>query len=399
MDTKNDYYNYSFGSMGRTRETAVQSHFFQWFHLEIAGQQPKEPGLVTTFRPSGEAFHSVCSLDTLAAPNGDLVQMDLVVRRSFLDGRNRLFAQDLVKSFLVAVLPDACQHLLEDFMREMQTPDESGRATGHTPGWRVFRGWRSDWSVQTGWSQLSLTNVELAEGNSLVVSVRPNPEAPNGKKIESKRGGMGMKLLTFLGFAAMLLCSCSKPSNITPEASLKGDWKASLQRVSNCGQPAPLALQEASLEIREAPLLNRAVSSFNLTEANVTGTVTMSLRMEPNRPQVVTSGLLVGQIVKDPASSGNGSAGLRLEGYILSPEEYGAWIAKNKPGSAPPDAGEVELAISGDPVRGYRLNGEVRSGATCSNFTHLGAVANDLTGHFGRSVPATWTVTAGFDRQ
>jgi hypothetical protein len=234
----------------------------------------------------------------------------------------------------------------------------------------------------------------------------PNPAAPNAKRIggEAKRRGTGLAFFGFLGLAVMMmLSSCSKPAKLAPELSLKGTWTTTMKRVSNCGQPTPLSLAEATFEIQEAPLLNRAASSFNLEDANVTGVVTMRLRMQPDRPRIITTGLLVGQIVRDstPADkkSDETSSGLKLKAYVLSQEQYGAWIAKKNQSPAPPDAGEVELAILGDAVHGYRLDGEIRSNEVCSRFTHLDAVARDLTGQFGRNVPAEWTVALSLDKR
>lgn len=110
------YYTHAFGSMGETLETALQTEFFKWFHLEETERKPEEPGEELRFRPSGEKFHDLCYLDVLAAPGEVLVRMELVVRRAYIDGRDRHFAQDLVKSFLLAVLPDACQAVLKDFL-------------------------------------------------------------------------------------------------------------------------------------------------------------------------------------------------------------------------------------------------------------------------------------------
>src|SRR5579863_248976 len=114
------FYTYCFGKLGRTLESARQTGFFQRFHLVETEKTSQEPGLVTRFRPSGDKFRNLCYLDALADSSSALVQMELVLSRALIDGRDRLFAQDLVKSFLVAVLPDACQHLLEDLMREVQ---------------------------------------------------------------------------------------------------------------------------------------------------------------------------------------------------------------------------------------------------------------------------------------
>jgi hypothetical protein len=169
------YYTYSFGSMGTTRETARENGFFQWFHLEEIERRVEEPGEVARFRPSGEKFRELCYLDVLMAPGGRLVRMELVVLRRFIDGRDALFAQDLIKSFLQASLPMACQHVLSDFMGEIDLP---GRG-GSTEGFLVFRGSQRSWETMTASSRLILANLLLQEEAVLVVQVGPNPSAPN----------------------------------------------------------------------------------------------------------------------------------------------------------------------------------------------------------------------------
>jgi hypothetical protein len=177
------YYTHAFGSMGETLETAVQTEFFKWFHLEETERKPDEPGEEVRFRPSGEKFHDLCYLDVLMASAGELVRMELVVRRAYIEGRDRHFAQDLVKSFLLAVLPDACQAVLKDFMQEI-TEFPGGR--GVTPGYLVYLGQHPAWRVQTGWTRLTLANLPLTDAASLVVQVYPNPKAPNSVLIKGK---------------------------------------------------------------------------------------------------------------------------------------------------------------------------------------------------------------------
>src|SRR5580704_4044024 len=159
------YYTYSFGSMGTTLQTARANEFFQWFHLEETERRAEEPGEMARFRPSGDKFRELCYLDILWAPGERLVRMELVVRRSFIDGRDSLFAQDLIKSFLRATLPMACQDVLSDFMGEIDLPSRDGS----TEGFLVFRGSRSSWEVTTGWSHLILANLSLLEERVLVV--------------------------------------------------------------------------------------------------------------------------------------------------------------------------------------------------------------------------------------
>src|SRR5271165_1946585 len=189
------YYTYNFGKMGRTQETARQSAFFDWFHLVQTEQNPCEPGLVTRFRPEGESFRSRCWLDVLEASGGGMVQMELVLSREFIDGRDGLFAQDLVKSFLLTVLSDACRDLLADVMQEFTTPGMRGA----TPGFLVFVGRRDEWATQTGWSRLALSNVSLKEERVFVVRVCPNPAAPNATRVGGKSGSRLRRMLAMLG--------------------------------------------------------------------------------------------------------------------------------------------------------------------------------------------------------
>ena len=376
------FFTYCFGKMGRTLATARQTGFFEWFHLVQTDQTPQKPGQLTRFRPSGEKFRNLCYLDVLADSGGALVQMELVLSRAFIDGRDRLFAQDLVKSFLVAVLPDACQHLLEDHMGEFTTPG----AAGTMPGFLVFAGKRDAWATQTGWSRLALNNVTFNDQRMFAVRVCPNPDAPNATRIDGNSKRSLRRILGLFGLT-MALCACHKPA-ANPELSLKGSWDVTGGQITNCGNAVPVSLEQLSFVIQDAPLLNRSASSFDLEKVNVTGTVTLTLHMEGNRPLTVASGLLVGEIVNGPAT---GSTGTRLQGYILSESQYGAWIAKNKKSPPPPDAGEVDLEITGNAAQGYTLNGEVRSNEACGKFSHLDAVVGDMTGHFGRSVPAQWS--------
>jgi hypothetical protein len=174
------FYTHSFGAMGEGLETARQTPFFQWFHLEQTERRREDPGEAVRFRPSGEKFQDLCYLDALVAPDGGVVQMELVVRRSFLDGSDHLFAQDVVKSFLLASLPDACRNILQDFIREIS----SLGGNGETPGYLVFLGPRKDWKSQTGWTNLMLANLLVAETPSFVVHVSANPAAPNARPIQ-----------------------------------------------------------------------------------------------------------------------------------------------------------------------------------------------------------------------
>ncbi len=180
LETK-PYYTYCFGSMGTTLESARKTGFFQWFHMAETERRAEEPGELVRFRPAGDKFHDLCSLDILLTPGGEFIRMELAVKRSFIDGPDSLFAQDLVNSFLHAALPDACRSILENFISEINTP----AGDGQTPAFQVFKGRLNAWSTQTGWSRLHFANLSVDEIPSLVLNVGPNPEAPNAKPVQS----------------------------------------------------------------------------------------------------------------------------------------------------------------------------------------------------------------------
>ena len=184
------------------------------------------------------------------------------------------------------------------------------------------------------------------------------------------------------------LCACHKPA---PEFSLKGAWTANGEQITKCGRAVPVTDERLSFVIQDAPLLNRGASSFDFEKVNVTGTVSLTLQKESAHSETVAAGILVGEIVNAKGSN-------RLQGYILSESQYGAWIAKNKQSPPPPDAGEVDLEITGNSAQGYSLTGDVRSSAACGAYSHLDAVAGDMTGHFGRSVPAEWSARVALRR-
>lgn len=201
------FFTYKFGSMGATIDSARQTPFFAWFHLEETERRSEEPGEVVRFRPSGNEFRQLCYLDILTTTDGNLVQMELVVQRSFIDGRNSLFAQDLVKSFLLAVLPDACQSLLGDFIDEIET---LGRG-GSTVGFEVFQGRKESWEKKTGWTQLRLTNLLVSGTPSLVVRTAANPDAPNAillKGDESMTQDQAAKNKKVAFFSSMIGLGC-----------------------------------------------------------------------------------------------------------------------------------------------------------------------------------------------
>src|SRR3984957_4351835 len=175
------YFTYSFGSMDQTLARAKRTDFFGWFHLEESERKAEKPGGVVRFRPSGPKFHDLCYLDILQAAGGEMLRMELVLRRWYIESRDAGFAQDIGKGFLLAALPQACQSVLQEFMGDIANlPSRKG----DTAGFQVFRGTQSAWSAETGWSRLTLANLNLPEGPTFVVQLGPKPSAPNARLIQ-----------------------------------------------------------------------------------------------------------------------------------------------------------------------------------------------------------------------
>jgi hypothetical protein len=176
------YYTHSFGALRNTLEAAQQSEFFRWFQLEEAERHAEGALEAVRFRPTGEKFHELCYLDVLATARGNMAALELTLQRAFLDGRDALFAQDLVKSFLFGALPDACRENLRDFLEEMNVPG----GEGETAGYEVFRGRKNEWRTETGWSRLAMANLSPEGIPSLAVELSANPDAPNASPMGSE---------------------------------------------------------------------------------------------------------------------------------------------------------------------------------------------------------------------
>jgi hypothetical protein len=193
------------------------------------------------------------------------------------------------------------------------------------------------------------------------------------------------------------------------DISLKGTWKPTLEQTWHCDEPASLAAEQFSFEIQQAPLLNSAFSSFNYTSADVIGYLALRVHLEHSYPAVaysypdtLISGLLVGEIVRNTAIGSGAKAkpvAFALKGYVLSREQYAAWIQSRKLAAPPQDAGEAELEVSGNPFQGYTLTGIVRSGEACEPVSPSSGMGTDLTGHFGRGVTSKWSAHVTLSKQ
>jgi len=176
---------YDFGNLGSTLETAANSPFWQWFHLEHTGGQNG----VSRFQPNGPKFHSLCYVDVTSSANGAIAAVTLGVQRKFVEGREEPFARDLVKSFLCAVLPERSDEL-ERFVDEVgaeyggsqpvitgpsaPTPRRAPAGSRPTPAYLVFIGRGKRCEMKSGAFEVLEENVTEGPTGWLCLRVKPS---------------------------------------------------------------------------------------------------------------------------------------------------------------------------------------------------------------------------------
>jgi hypothetical protein len=149
-----------------------RGHFFSWFNLEPDGE-PKPAGRDTclSFRPSGPAFHALVRLDIMVRSGDRIVESELWVDRSFVDGTQSSFARDIVAGFLGWALKDEgaeAKNALIANIGDMSAANESvimrTDAAPPTPpadrtgGYAVFAGRRELVTLALGGADLTLRN-------------------------------------------------------------------------------------------------------------------------------------------------------------------------------------------------------------------------------------------------
>ena len=118
-----DVANAAIGDLGETVEQARQTEFFRWFHLEETGRTAGQAGSVVHFKPRGEKFRSVVTLNLPLDSRNRLNGAELVLSRSFIDsGRDGLFARDIAKSFLRLVTSAEERKMIGGLLAEIEQP-------------------------------------------------------------------------------------------------------------------------------------------------------------------------------------------------------------------------------------------------------------------------------------
>jgi hypothetical protein len=80
------------------------SDLFTFFNFAPVGEE-KTPG-TTSFKPTGDAFRALVTLDVTTDAQGIITKLDLSIARSFIDDPKKcIYAADLAKSFLADAAP------------------------------------------------------------------------------------------------------------------------------------------------------------------------------------------------------------------------------------------------------------------------------------------------------
>jgi len=94
-----------FGQLGSKVSDALQTEFFQWFHLEKTGEVAEGDFKTQTYQPTAEQFHDLVKVSLTADKSQTLKKVALAIKRSFIDSpQDSVLAADITKSFLGAAL-------------------------------------------------------------------------------------------------------------------------------------------------------------------------------------------------------------------------------------------------------------------------------------------------------
>ena len=114
------------GQLGTTVDDARKTDLFTFFHLKESGQDAGSPA-VLHFRPSGPDFHDLAEVN-LAVMGERVTGAKLSLARSFVIGKNNVFAMDLLRSFLRTVLTPDDLEVVKPLLGEVTLPEKAGDA-------------------------------------------------------------------------------------------------------------------------------------------------------------------------------------------------------------------------------------------------------------------------------
>lgn len=152
---------HTFGTLGDSLDSAQQTGFFRWFHLEEVGAaKDANNNDVVEFRPSGEKFHDLVSLRVTCDAGRRMLALELALDRQFIDSpRNGVFAADCAKSFLLSATSDVNLDLVKPLAEAIEVGSYHRSASpvilhsdrlqsppqGRSPGYETYLGRREEW--------------------------------------------------------------------------------------------------------------------------------------------------------------------------------------------------------------------------------------------------------------
>jgi hypothetical protein len=177
----------TFGQLGEHLDKAKDTEFFRWFHLEQTYLNRAGAQTVVAFKPSGEKFRALVTLNATTDGQDRLQALELVLARVFVDDPgDGVFARDIVKSFLLAVVTGRGDQGLNDLISEIQYPLFHGPGViGRTPPadvklpeaptlcYQVYLGRQTACTLDLADRRLRLENRRVGETPSLIVEIRP----------------------------------------------------------------------------------------------------------------------------------------------------------------------------------------------------------------------------------
>jgi hypothetical protein len=177
----------TFGQLGGRLDQVRETEFFRWFHLEQTDLNRVGTQTVVAFKPSGEKFRPLVTLNVTTDGQDRLKALELVLSRVFVDDlEDGVFARDIVKSFLSAVFADSGDQGLNDLINEIRYPLFHGPGVivrtppadiklpeAPTRCYEVYLGRQTACTLDLADRRLGLENRRVGETPSLMVEIRP----------------------------------------------------------------------------------------------------------------------------------------------------------------------------------------------------------------------------------
>jgi hypothetical protein len=147
--------------LGMPIADAHKTDFFSFFHLEQSGSAPDSMGRpILIFKPTAAEFRKLVDVRTTLDAHDRIVQVDLLVARSFLNDRLQgVFAADIAKSMLTASLPLSDQPDVGSLIEEITNTRRQGTSIPESPGYLAYLGRGNDHTQTLSSSMLGFENI------------------------------------------------------------------------------------------------------------------------------------------------------------------------------------------------------------------------------------------------